>query len=370
MSAPHRRAPAVRRFARIGAVAFAMALVAASCSGGDDEPEEAATTTEAEAATTTEAESDDADEEVEETTTTRPVPTGPVAPLTGVAIENESELDRPALAVKIDNHPRARPQTGIEQADIVFEVRAEGVTRFLAVFHSTAPEPLGPVRSSRTSDFQLLTGLDRPLYASSGGNDYVAAGLRDLDIQEVTAISRTEYFRDGSRPAPHNLYVNAADLWALAEEDTPPEPWFSYRQADEDMVASAEPLEGAVKITYKGSPVVTHTWDEDAGGWLRTQDGRPHTTITGDQLAPENVVIMAATYTVSPADTASPEVQSVGSGQLYVLTQGHVIQGTWSRLDPISKPQLLDSSGQEILLTPGRTWVLMPDAGSVTLPLE
>ncbi len=361
-------------FTRLFALLVALALVAAACSGGDGDADDAATTTTvAEETTTTEApadEDDDAEDEVEETTTTAPAPTGPVAPLTGEAIESESALDRPALAVKIDNHPRARPQTGIEQADLVFEVRAEGVTRFLAVFHSTAPEPLGPVRSSRTSDFEILTGLNRPLYASSGGNDYVAAGLRQLDIQEVTAISQTEYFRDGSRPAPHNLYVNAEDLWALAEDDAPPEPWFSYRQADAPLVSSADPIEGAVRITYKGSPVVTHTWDEDAGGWLRTQDGRPHTTITGDQLAPENVVIMSANYTVSPADTASPEVQSVGSGDLFVLTQGHVIQGTWSRLDAVSKPQLLDSSGQEILLTPGRTWVLMPDPGSVTLPLE
>lgn len=360
------------RVTRLVAVLFSLALVAAACSGGDDDAEEAVTTTAADAPTTTAApvDDDEGDEEVEETTTTVPVPTGPTAPLTGVAIESESALDRPALAVKIDNHPRARPQTGIEQADLVFEVRAEGVTRFLAIFHSMAPEPLGPVRSSRTSDFEILTGLNRPLYASSGGNDYVAAGLRQLDIQEVTAISRTEYFRDGSRPAPHNLYVNADDLWALAEDDAPPEPWFLYRQGDEPLVPSADPIEGAVTITYRGSPVVTHTWDEDAAGWLRTQDGRPHTTITGDQLAPENVVIMSANYTVSPADTASPEVQSVGSGDLFVLTQGHVIQGTWSRLDAVSKPQLLDSSGQEILLTPGRTWVLMPDPGSVTLPLE
>lgn len=368
MSAASCRAiPLARRFV-VTAAMVGFALVAAGCSGGGDEEGSGdTTTTEVAEVTTTAAEEETAEET---TTTVAAAPTGPVAPLTGVAVESASALNRPALAVKIDNHPRARPQTGIEQADIVFEVRAEGVTRFMAVFHSAAPEPLGPVRSSRTSDFSLLSGLDRPLYASSGGNDYVAAGLRNLNIQEVTAISRTEYFRDGSRPAPHNLYVNAEDLWALAEDDTPPEAWFSYRQADEPLVTSAEPIEGPVTITYKGSPVVTHTYDEDAGGWLRTQDGRPHTTITGDQLAPENVVIMTTNYTVSPADTASPEVQTVGSGQLFVLTAGHVIQGTWSRLDAESKPVLLDSSGQEILLIPGRTWVLMPDAGSVTLPVE
>ncbi len=350
------------------ALLFVFSLIAAACSGGDDtETAESTTTSEAEEVTTTTA---DEDEDDETTTTTEEAPTGPVAPLTGLPVSNESALDRPALAVKIDNHPRARPQTGIDLADIVFEVRAEGVTRFMAVFHSESPAPVGPVRSSRTSDFDLLTGLDRPLYASSGGNDNVMAGIRRLDIQAMTNASNTEYFRDGSRPAPHNLYINAEDLWALADESEPPSAWFSYRRGDDTLSPSAEPIEGPVTIAYKGEPLVTHTWDSSEGGWLRTQNGLPHTTVTGDQLAPENVVIMVANYTVSSADVTSPEVQSVGSGQLFVLTDGHVIQGTWSRDAADAKPVLIDSAGSPIDLTPGRTWVLMPDPGAVTLPIE
>lgn len=344
-----------------------VALTAAACSGSDTgEAEEATTTTEAAPEETT---STTEEEPPESSSTSEDVADGPFQPLTGLPVEDDVDLDKPALVVKVDNHSRARPQTGLDQADIVFEMRAEGVTRFAAVYHSQSPAPLGPVRSSRTSDFAILEGLDRPLYASSGGNDYVLAGLRNLNIQAVTNASRTEYFRDGSRPAPHNLYVNAEDLWALAEDSEAPQPWFSYRHG-ERLVSTAEAISGPVTITYKGNPVVTHTWDDEVQGWLRTQNGRPHTTVTGDQLAPENVVIMVTTYTVSPADTSSPEVQSVGSGQLFVLTDGAVIQGTWSRLSPQEKPTLLDSSGQLISLTPGRTWVLMPDPGSVTLPTE
>ncbi len=351
------------------ALLAAFALIAGACSGGDDDSaDEATTTTEAVEETTTTTEVDEDDDET--TTTSEAAPLGPVAPLTGLPVNDEDELDRPALAVKIDNHPRARPQTGIDLADIVFEVRAEGVTRFMAVFHSEAPAPVGPVRSSRTSDFDLLSGLDRPLYASSGGNDNVMAGVRNLDIQAVTNASNTEYFRDGSRPAPHNLYVNAEDLWAVADEATAPEAWFEYRRADDDLSPSAEPIEGPVTIAYKGEPVVTHTWDDAEGGWLRTQNGLPHTTVTGDQLAPENVVIMVTTYGVSSADITSPEVVSVGSGQLFVLTDGHVLQGTWTRPAADEKPVLIDSSGSPIALSPGRTWVLMPDAGAVTLPIE
>ncbi len=305
------------------------------------------------------AETDDGEAEV------APTPTGPVAPLTGLPTD-AATLDRSALVVKVDNHPRARPQTGLDRADIVFDLRAEGITRFAAVFHSQIPDPVGPVRSSRTSDFDLLRGLDNPLYASSGANDYVASGLRSLPIVELTNRTRGEYFRNFDRPAPHNLYVNGTDLYALAPDDLPdPEPWFQYRAAGEELPATATAATGPVSIAFTGSPLVTHAWDAAVGGWLRTQDGAPHLTVAGDQLAPENVVIFVTEYGTSPADAISPEVRSTGGGRLVVLTDGHVIVGTWARPAAEDKPLLLDGNGAEITLTPGRTWVLMPESGQV-----
>lgn len=346
------------------AALLTLALIAAACSSGDDTAEveeESTTTTEAEVTTTT-AEEDD------ETPTTASAPLGDAAPLTGLPLPDGDDLEHPALAVKMDNHPNARPQTALDQADIVFEYRHEGVTRFLAVFHSQLPSPLGPVRSSRTSDFDLLRGLDTPLYSSSGGNDSVAASLRSLPIYDVTAISQSVYFRDGTRPAPHNLFVNAEDLVALAPADAPtPTPWFSYQGADAEPNSTATAVDGAVTIRYQGSPVVSYTWSSEAEGWLRTQDNRPHTTVTGDQLAPTNVVIMVTTYGTSSADAASPEVVSVGEGQVFVLTNGMVIEGTWSRATASDKPELLDADGEVIKLTPGGSWVLFPESGQVTI---
>lgn len=311
---------------------------------------------------TTEADGADA---VDEDAAAEPVPSGPVAPLTGLPV-GDADLDRAALVVKVDNHPRARPQTGLDRADIVFDLRAEGITRFAAVFHSQIPDPVGPVRSSRTSDFDLLRGLDNPLYASSGANDHVASGLRSLPIVELTNRTRGEYFRDFDRPAPHNLYVNGSDLYALAPDDLPvPEPWFRYRAAGDGLPATATVATGPVSIAFTGSPRVTHAWDVAVGGWLRTQDGAPHLTVAGDQLAPENVVIFVTDYGTSPADPISPEVRSTGGGRLVVLTEGHIIVGTWARPAAEDKPLLLDGDGAEIALTPGRTWVLMPEAGQV-----
>ncbi len=293
---------------------------------------------------------------------------GPLAPLTGLP-STADQLDRPALVVKVDNHPTARPQPGLDQADIVFDYRAEGVTRFAAVFHSQTPDPVGPVRLDRTADFDLLRGLDTPLYASTGANDFVAAGLRSLPIVELTNRTRNEYFRDLTRPAPHNLYINGSDLYALAPEDvSSPQPWFTYRRDGSSLPPSAVAVAGPVSVSFRESPVVTHQWDETLQGWIRSQDGAPHLTAGGDQLAPENVVIMVTDYGVSPADPISPEVRSTGSGDLVVLTAGHTILGRWERPEPEDKPTLVDVDGQPIDLTPGRTWVLLPEEGQVAIP--
>ncbi|MEZ5379827.1 MAG: DUF3048 domain-containing protein [Acidimicrobiales bacterium] len=344
------------------AAAVVFALTAAACSGGSSDAADEVTTTTtappAETTTTTEAAT---------TTTMDAAPSGPFAPLTGLPVDEE--LTGPALIVKIDNFPEARPQTGLDQADLVFEMLTEGVTRFAAVFHTNQPSPVGPVRSSRTSDFDLVSGFNTPLYASSGGNDYVAQRLRSLPIVEVTAMSRSVYFRDSSRRAPHNLYVNTPDLFAFAPDDAePPAPWFEFRGPGDELSADAVEISGPVTIDYRGTPTVTHTWDASRGGWLRTQDGRPHTTVLGDQLAPANVVIMIVDYSISPADAGSAELESVGTGPVIVLTDGHLIEGTWSRDSATSQPELVDNNGDPILLTPGQTWVLFPEEGNVTLP--
>ena len=102
--------------------------------------------------------SDESTTTVKKTTTTTE-PKGPVAPLTGLPNDDATLLTRPAVVVKLDNHPDARPQTGLNLADIVFEENVEMLTRFAAVFHSQIPEPVGPIRSGRTQDINLLGSL-------------------------------------------------------------------------------------------------------------------------------------------------------------------------------------------------------------------
>lgn len=338
-----------------------LVVVAAAC-GGDETAETttAGPTTTAASTTTT----------APTTTTTEPTTTtteqGPVAPLTGLPVDDEAALSRPALILKIDNHPDGRPQVGIGSADLVFDVRAEGVTRFMAVFNSTVPDVVGPVRSSRTSDFDIISGFDYPLYGSSGGNDHVVRGLADLPIQAVTATTRREYFRDASRSGPHNLFVRPADLLALANEQVGvPQPWFTYL-TDGTLPPTAVPVDGEVTVAFTGGPTAGFSWDEGRQGWLRTQSGSPHLTADGTQIAPANVVIMETSYGVSPADAGSPEVRSTGSGAVVVLTAGHAVAGTWGRATASDKPTLLDAGGDPISLTPGQTWILYPEPGQTS----
>ena len=299
--------------------------------------------------------------------TTEAVEPVPVAPLTGLPLDGEIKLSRPAFAVKIDNHQLARPQIALDAADLVFDLRAEGVTRFMAVFHSQVPDTVGPVRSSRTSDFDLLRGLDHPVYASSGGNPTVMGGVAGIPVHALTNQTRTEYFRQPGRPAPHNLVVHPQDLLALVPAETPePKPWFAYRAAGDELSDLAEAVEETVTIDFTNTPTVTFDWDGGAEGWLRSQDGAAHVTDAGDRVAPANVVIMVTTYGQSAADATSPEVHSTGTGELIVLTAGHKVAGTWSRPSATDKPQLLDGNGTEISLTPGQTWVLYPEAGQVS----
>ncbi len=354
-----------RRSTLFGSIVVATGLLLGACSGGGgDAAQPVSTTPQSTQPSTTSTSAPTTTTSTTEPPTTQPA--GPPAPLTGLP-DGDTDLNRPALAVKIDNHRDSRPPAGIEFADLVFESRAEGVTRFMAVFHSDTPAVLGPVRSSRTTDFSLVAALDRPLYASSGGNAAVLSGLRKQPVYAVTAASESVYYREPSRRGPHNLFVDANDLFALAPEDaTPPAPWFQYRGAADEP--SGSPVSGEIVVSFRNAPIVGLQWDASANGWARSQDGAAHVTEAGARLAPANVVIMVAKYKRSSADPNSPELISTGEGDLYVLTAGNVIEGSWSRPDHSDKPTLLDEDGEPILLTPGQTWILYPEADSTTLP--
>ena len=335
------------------ALLTSLALLGAACSGGggEDEPERTTTTEEA-------------------TTTTAPPP---VAPLTGQPVGDPAVLGRGAIVVKVDNvEPKARPQAGLRQADVVYEERVEGsVTRLLAVFHSEEAAPVGPVRSARTSDIGIFSALGRPYFAWSGANPTFAQRIRAANVVDVGYDAAPgQYQRDRGRPAPSNLMLRStAELRGLpAEGQTPPPALFTYRA--EGQQPAVEPV-GAVRVTYgnqAGSAPVEYRWDGQ--GWARSQNGSPHLDAAGAQVAPANVVIQFVQYAGSDVrdqfDTPIPEAQLVGEGDVWVLTAGGLIAGRWHKPALEAVTTYTDAAGQPIALTPGKTWVALPAPGGAT----
>lgn len=323
--------------------------------GGSDEPAPSTTT----AAPTTTA-----------PTTTAP---GPPAPLTGLP-GDPALLARTALVVKIDNgEPKARPQAGLNQADVVYEERVEGsVTRLLAIFHSTDAAPVGPVRSARTSDLGVLATLHRPFFAWSGANQAFAARIRSANLQDVGHdAARDHYYRADDRSAPSNLMIRGtAELMALPNEgSSPPPPLFAYRAAGQ-APAHLEAVAG-VHITFgssAGSAPVDYRWD--GTGWARSQKGTPHVDAAGAQVAPANVIVQFTDYASSGVNdqfgNPIPEAQMVGEGEVWVLTAGGLVQGRWHKPALEAVTTYTDVDGNPIALTPGRTWVALPPPGGAT----
>ncbi len=298
------------------------------------------------------------------TTTTLPPPAA--APLTGVAGDFEGRLERPALFVKIDNVERARPPVGLDAADIVFEERVEGdLTRLAAVFHSTDADPLGPVRSARTTDLELLPLFGRPLFASSGGNAGVIPQVHAANTVDIGHNTSGEGFsRDPGRPAPHNLFTSTLALYAKAPESPPPPlPLFGYLDPGEPPPAEAVPV-GGVAVRFGGPEVSRFTWDAASGTWLRWQRGTPHTDPAGVQLAPENVVVLEVAYDTSgQLGRSVPHGQLTGEGHAVVLTQGTAVEGRWVRPTLADPLRLESTAGQPIELSAGQTFVELPPPG-------
>ncbi len=281
-------------------------------------------------------------------------------PLTGEA--SRVALTRPALVMKIDNHSRARPQAGINQADIVWEELVEGsITRLAAVFHEQTPGRIGPIRSARTGDIPLLSQLNTPLFGASGANAGVLNALSSAPVVNVNALVADGYYRLGTRRAPHNLYANPTTLWAYGQgvAGTPPQ-LLRYRAVG--AAAAGNPAAG-VDIEW-GNTSVSYRWN--GRGWVRTQNGTLHTDDAGAAVAPPNVIVQITPYGVSGADAESPEALTVGSGVAYVYTGGNVIEGTWSRANATDRIVYRDGRGAEVLLAPGRTWIAVAPPGTVT----
>ena len=300
-------------------------------------------------------------------TTSSTIPADPVMPLTGLPIEDPALAGRSALVVKIDNHPDARPQSGLNQADIVFEENVEKLTRFAAVFQSKDPDPVGPIRSGRTQDVELLGSLNKPIFAWSGGNSGVTKAINGSDFVvanvQSNARSASKSYRTRDRAAPHNLYAQGSGLFTMTDgAETPPPQQFTYRK---DGAAVAGDASGGVDLKMDGVKV-SWKFDTKSSTYLRFQGGKAHNDAALGQVNAANVVVLVVDYQPSAVDTNSPEAQTTGTGEAFAFSAGKVVHGKWTRDDRLKPYTLTADNGDPIQLTPGRTWVELARVDSTT----
>lgn len=285
-------------------------------------------------------------------------------PLTGTPLTSADEVpNRPALAVKMPNNPQALPQAGLNEADVVFEeIINDGITRFAAVFHSQGSDPVGPIRSGRAQDVDILSNLNSPLFAWSGGNPGVTKVVNNSSLTSLSYVGgygNSYYRRDGRGGAPHNLFSTTETLWDLApdEFEVPPQ-IFPYMLPGETATGDSASI---IEIEMD-SILARWDYDETTNRYLRSEYGEPHMSELTGQVWADNVVVMLVEYRKSPIDSKSPEAVTVGSGQVLVFTDGVVRPGAWQRSSNTDSWNLYtdETLSESLGLSDGRTWVELP----------
>ncbi len=334
-----------RRTAVAAAFVAVVGLTAAACGGGGDSSQTSTT-------------------KASTTTTTKPVV---IAPFTGLPDPEGITQTRASLGVKIENTPEARPQSGLDQADIVFEEVVEGgITRFWAFFSSAAPENVGPIRSVRSMDPNIILPFGGVVAFSGGTEDNVAL-VRATGLVTVDENNAGEaFFREPTRPAPHNLYGRTALLWGFGGTPVPPEPQLQFLVPEPRGDLEADP-------PFTGEPVASfhvrldmgydmaYVWDATKGGWNRFQQGVEPFMAAGIpevQIAPTNVIVQFIPY------GAGADGDVMGTGEAWIFSDGQLIRGTWAKPYPPAPTQFLDAAGNVIKLTPGRTWIELAPIGT------
>ncbi|MGL4819725.1 MAG: DUF3048 domain-containing protein [Bacilli bacterium] len=295
---------------------------------------------------------------------TKPEPI--LAPLSGRTLNEQSDA-RP-IAVMINNHPKARPQSGLSKADVVYELLAEGdLTRLLGVFQSQFPERFGPVRSARDYYIELAQGL-HALYICHGHSPEAKALFDAGAIDELDGMryDGTLFKRDPSRYAPHNSYITYENVLAGAEK----EGYTTTEQTKGFVFATAEQLAEQfatatdarrITIRYAQSNVVSYAYDEATHAYMRSVNGELQTDrIDGAPITAANIFVVMTEHTIQ--DNYGRRDIDLKSGGVGILFQnGKRREVTWQNDDG---RLVAYDNGHPAALLPGTTWVqVVPKSG-------
>ena len=298
-----------------------------------------------------------------------------VSPLTGEPVEENILELRPAV-VMLDNHYGARPQAGLNQADHVYEILAEGrITRYMAVFQSGSPSPVGPVRSARPYFIDRALEYDA-YYVHVGGSMQAMTDIINLNMADIDGLSSGSnvFWRSKHKRIPHNMYSSAE---AIRKESLRK----GYRQSgefegmlfNETITAPGGEVCTYVKARYKQSSsrdtvgyFIEFTYNAETNEYERSVNGSAHLDENdGTRITADNIIVQIAVHKVID-DEGRREVSLIGQGNGYFITNGEKLEITWEKSDRYARTIFRDLNGEEIKFNPGNTWFQVVE-GETTL---
>ena len=283
--------------------------------------------------------------------------------------------DGPILVVKIDDTKAARPQAGLEDADLVYIEQVEaGLTRLAAVFSSKIPAVIGPVRSARISDIEILEQFGRVAFAYSGAQKKLlpviaAANLENLGAQRQ---SREIYANDPLRNAPTAMMLQAQTLMQKVKEQQLPvaiskSAGWNFAESVDTGTAIA-----SAKVSWPANSYDA-IWSATEKRWLLSNNGVPNLAASGIHLGASTFVIQIVSITPSEYGDkfggVTPFTATVGSGRGYILRDGKYISALWDRPTPDVGTTWSTDQGEEIAFAPGQIWIALTDKEPVFTPI-
>lgn len=280
------------------------------------------------------------------------------SPLNGVEVPDEAATKRVVTAVMIENSPDARPQSGLAEADVVFEAVAEGgITRFIALYQPSRPSIVGPVRSLRPYYADWAAGFD-PSVAHVGGSpealSMIRSGNYGVDLDEF--FNSASYWRASDRYAPHNVYTNFDRLDSLNAVKKHTSSQFNFvPRVNEQAMETPDATTINIGVST-GAFSVGYDYNPSSNSYDRKQGGVAHTDREKGRISPKVVVVLKTNVSLS-ADGEHMNIATSGSGTAYVFQNGTVVEGVWSKAGPKNQLFIKNAEGADIKLVRGQTWI-------------
>lgn len=298
----------------------------------------------------------------DETVAPTSTPTTTVEPEPTTLLSGRRGTDGQVLAVKLDNTVNSHPHAGLLAADVVYLEEVEyGLTRIMGVFSSRYPKVVGPVRSARESDLEILEQYGSVAFAFSGSNPKIVAEINQAPLYPLSHDAGTSgYSRNPDRTPPWDLFADPDELLSQARKATEAKDvGFTF---DEQTPSGGKKVRGFT--AFWPSAEARFAWSKKAERWLLWMDGSPAMTTEGPQLGGTTVIIQRVdVYPSTLVDTngaATPTTETVGTGDAWMFRDGRVWPVTWSR--PTAKAGTTWTyKGSQVALDPGQVWILLLD---------